>query len=173
MDGFIAHLLSFRDVEVLDIRDLKSRVRGLTFRQADLMSDAQIPIAPAESVSCLHALEHFGLGRYGDPLDPAGWRKGLRRLGELVGLGGYLYLGVPIGAPAVEFNAQRIFLPDYIVQEASKHGLDLTSFSYVDDAGDFHEDPVLPDGWMKDCGGLSYGCGCFVFLRKPQGGDSR
>ncbi|MEO7852862.1 MAG: DUF268 domain-containing protein, partial [Rubrivivax sp.] len=138
IDGFIAHLLCFRGVEVIDIRALHSDIEGLRFRQADLMSDTPLNIEAADSVSCLHALEHFGLGRYGDPVRPDGWRTGLRNLAALVAPGGCLYLGVPIGQPAVEFNAQRIFDPGFIVEEAARHGLRLDRFAHVDDAGRFH-----------------------------------
>jgi len=168
IDGFVAHLLSFREVEVLDIRRLESRTRGLHFRQADLMSDRPPAIAPADSVSCLHAIEHFGLGRYGDPITPEGWRIGLRNLAALVQPGGRLYLGAPIGRPAIEFNAQRIFHPRYLVDEAALHGLKLTGFAYVDDAGDFH--PAAADAPMEapmealtGLEQLDYGCGLFLF----------
>lgn len=168
IDGFVAHLLCFREVEVLDIRSLESDVGGLRFRQADLMSDGALNVEAAESVSCLHALEHFGLGRYGDPIRPAGWRTGLRNLARLVLPGGQLYLGVPIGRAAVEFNAQRIFDPGHIVAEAALHGLRLRAFDYVDDAGRLQAGnvaAVVPDApWASR---LEYGCGLFLFDKQP------
>lgn len=173
IDGFIAHLLCFRRVEVLDIRNLTSNVAGLTFRQADLMSEQAIAIEPAESVSCLHALEHFGLGRYGDPLRPTGWRTGLQHLSELVTPGGRLYLGVPIGQPAVEFNAQRIFHPQYILDEAARHGLGLKAFAYVDDFGNYTElqSPLSAHDLIRLCA-LEYGCGLFLFDKAPAAGGT-
>jgi hypothetical protein len=172
IDGFIAHLLCFRSVEVLDIRNLTSNVAGLTFRQADLMSEHAIAIDPAESVSCLHALEHFGLGRYGDAIRPSGWRVGLQRLAELVQPGGRLYLSVPIGRPAVEFNAQRIFHPGYIVCEAQMRGLQLQQFAYVDDAGNFNDwsDSMSPRE-LATLAQLEYGCGLFLFRKDPAARD--
>lgn len=171
IDGFVAHLLCFRAVEVLDIRALVSKVAGLTFRQADLMTDTPLAIEPSPSVSCLHALEHFGLGRYGDPIRPDGWRTGLRRLAELVAPGGRLYLGVPTGQPAVEFNAQRIFHPQYILEEAARHGLILRALAYVDDAGDFYEQPVpvSPEA-LSRLAAMAYGCGLFLFDKVPRAG---
>lgn len=167
VDGFIAHLLSFREVEVVDIRQLDSPIAGLRFRQADLMSDSPLQVEPADSVSCLHALEHFGLGRYGDPITPDGWRLGLRNLARLVAPGGRLYVGVPIGRPAVEFNAQRIFHPRYIVDEAALHGLQLRSFSHVNDAGQFHDGAGQPGtDPLSSLNGLElldYGCGLYLF----------
>lgn len=166
IDGFVAHLLSFREVEVVDIRRLESPVRGLRFHQADLMADEAPALAAAPSVSCLHALEHFGLGRYGDPLHPDGWRTGMANLARLVAPRGHLYLGVPIGVPTVEFNAQRIFDPRSIVDEALRHGLQLRRFAHVDDRGDMHEGQALPApaAWAA-LARLDYGCGIFVFER--------
>ncbi|WP_298012833.1 DUF268 domain-containing protein [uncultured Aquabacterium sp.] len=160
IDGFIAHLLCFRAVEVLDIRHLDSRVAGLTFRQVDMMNPPGEMMACADSVSCLHALEHFGLGRYGDPVDVDGWLKGLAALSSLLKPGGALYLSVPVGLPCIEFNAQRIFAPQEIIDAALVHGLRLQEFSYVDDHGMFHE-----NSRFLDAAALDFGCGCYVFCK--------
>jgi hypothetical protein len=154
------------NVEVLDIRVLDSKVDGLRFLQADMMSSLPVEIVPSLSVSCLHALEHFGLGRYGDPLRQDGWRIGMERLAEVVATGGRLYLGVPIGKPAIEFNAQRIFHPKYIIDEAGVHGLKLIAFAYVDDAGNFQKRsaPVSAE-LMGDLSNMNYGCGLFLFQK--------
>lgn len=163
VDGFIAHLLCFREVEVVDIRSLKTNVSGLRFIKNDMMSQTVTFQGQADSVSCLHALEHFGLGRYGDPIDVDGWRKGFANLAGLVRSGGTLYLSVPVGRGRIEFNAQRIFSTTSIIEEADRNGLQLETFSLIDDDGEF-EDNVDP-GVAKD---LSFGCGCFIFL-KPTG----
>jgi hypothetical protein len=162
VDGFVAHLLSFREVEVIDIRPLSSRVSGLKFIGADVMRFAHETRGElrSDSVSCLHALEHFGLGRYGDPIDADGWRRGLAGLAQLVLPGGVLLLSVPVGRPRIEFNTQRIFSPSMIVVEAERHGLRLIEFSLVDDAGDF-ESNAAPDLASQ----LDFGCGCFLFQR--------
>jgi hypothetical protein len=158
IDGFIAHLLTFRSVRVLDVRPLSTKVSGLTFAQANLMNEIPSSLT-ADSVSCLHALEHFGLGRYGDPLDFDGWRKGLANLARITSRdGGRLYLSIPIGdRQAIEFNAQRIFHPQTIVDAASDYGLELLEFSYVDDAGDLIES-IAPGSARCE-----FGCGCYVF----------
>ena len=161
IDGFIAHLLCFRDVDVIDIRNLQSSTRGLTFFKADMMSDGSYGKLKADSVSCLHALEHFGLGRYGDPLVIDGWRLGLKNLAALVTPGGVLLLSVPVGQPRVEFNAHRIFAPSTIILEAQELGLYLLGFNFIDDDGNFQEDKQ-PD----DASHLAFGCGCFVFERR-------
>ena len=160
IDGFVAHLLCFRDVDVIDIRSLKSNVRGLAFLQADLMKNLTAGDLEADSVSCLHALEHFGLGRYGDPLLIDGWRLGLKNLANLVKPSGVLLLSVPVGQPCVEFNAHRIFAPSTITHEAKQLGLSLLSFHFIDDSGNFHEGKK-----PEDASHLTFGCGCFLFER--------
>ena len=129
IDGLIAHLLTFRDVDVVDIRPLSSSVDGMNFVQADATSLNTIPIASIPSASSVHALEHFGLGRYGDPIDPDGHVKALRALGRIVELRGDLYIGVPVGRPVVEFNAHRILDPTMVPTELSDY--ELVEFSAV------------------------------------------
>ncbi len=160
VDGFIAHLLVFREVEVFDVRELKSSVSALHFHQADLMQPLSVVPESTDSVSCLHALEHFGLGRYGDPINADGWITGLQNLAVMLRSGGSLYLSVPIGPQAIEYNAQRIFEPKTILNVAQSIGLTLIEFSFIDDEGEFHEDCRIEDSI-----GCRFGCGCFLFER--------
>ena len=62
VDGFVAHVASFRTIEVCDVRSIATQVPGVTFKQADLMSPIEEMADYCDSLSCLHALEHFGLG---------------------------------------------------------------------------------------------------------------
>lgn len=160
IDGFVAHILTFMDVIVLDVRKITSKTAGLDFYQADLMDRASVTNLKSESVSCLHALEHFGLGRYGDPVDIDGWQKGLENLSSIVSSGGFLYLSVPVGEQVIEFNAHRVFLPETIVDAMLALKFEMLDFSYVDDHGDFHEEAKL-----SEAGRCKFGCGCFVFRR--------
>lgn len=110
LDGFIGSLSVFREVDVIDIRPQPHPVRNVCFHQLDLMGE--LPpcwIESTDSLSCLHTIEHFGLGRYGDPIDPDGYLKGLDRLKRMVKPGGLMYLSTPIGPQRIEFNAHRIF----------------------------------------------------------------
>lgn len=161
VDGFISHLLVFMDVTILDIRKIDSKVRGLRFEQRDLMCETENGNRRYLSISCLHALEHFGLGRYGDSINWDGWKDGLKSISNLLDDNGVLYLSVPIGAQRIEFDAHRVFNPDTIINFAKMNGLTLQTFSCIDDNGDFHEniDPFF-------VGVYNYGCGCFEFVRK-------
>jgi SAM-dependent methyltransferase len=159
VDGFVAHLLSFRAVEVLDIRHLESPIQGMTFRQADLMDTSTVPTAAYDSVSCLHALEHFGLGRYGDPIDPDGHVKGLQSLIQMLKPNGRLILSVPIGQERVEFNGHRIFHPETMANLAQP-ALKLQQFAYIDDQGIMHEHADI-----SQVPTLVYGCGLYEFCK--------
>lgn len=112
IDGFVGNVSVFREIDVIDIRPQPMRVPNVRFHQLDLM--AALPDVWREctdSLSCLHTIEHFGLGRYGDPLDPDGHLKGLSQLKNMVARGGLLYLSTPVGEERIEFNAHRVFAP--------------------------------------------------------------
>jgi len=79
IDGFVAHVASFREIQIADIRPIVSKSKNITFIQADLMKGS-LPLEKTDSLSCLHTLEHFGLGRYGDDIDPEGHLKGFKNL---------------------------------------------------------------------------------------------
>jgi SAM-dependent methyltransferase len=157
IDGFIAHLLVFREVHVIDIRGLSSEVEGLLFHRGDLTA-LDIPTASISSLSCLHAMEHVGLGRYGDPIDPEGCFQGMRELARVLAPKGKLYFSVPIGRERVEFNAHRIFSPDTIVQHLSS--LKLLHFAAIDD-----EDRLRDPADWKDFRTANLACGLFVFTK--------
>ena len=110
IDGFIGSVSVFRNVDVIDIRPLAEPVQNVTFHQLDLMQELPDEwMTCTDSLSCLHTIEHFGLGRYGDPIDPDGYLKGLAQLKRMVKPGGCLYLSTPAGRERIEFNAHRIF----------------------------------------------------------------
>lgn len=172
IDGFVAHIASFREIEVFDIRPNNIKINNIKFKQLDLMS----PI-PAEwhnycdSVSCLHAIEHFGLGRYGDPLAPGGFRDGLRSLFELCRPGGKVYLSLPIGSQRVEFNAHRVFSTKYLF-DYLRPEYEVESFSYVDDKGKLHSDVTVTPNEVAYNFGCEFGCGIFELTKRGAGNSS-
>lgn len=116
LDGFIGQLAVFREVEVLDIRPQPLEVPNVRFHQVDLMTELPAEWQEAtDSLSCLHTIEHFGLGRYGDTIDPAGHLKGIAQLKRMVAPAGTLYLSTPVGQERIEFNAHRIFSPRTLI----------------------------------------------------------
>lgn len=160
IDGFIAHVASFREVEVLDIRELnKTNHSNIKFKQLDLMSE--VPENYTDSLSCLHTIEHFGLGRYGDPIDPKGYIKGFNNLVKMVSPRGKLYISFPIGKfNEVHFNAHRVFHPTDIFLWAPGR-INLINFDYVDDLGELHRNKALE---INDIS-VNYGCGIYTFQK--------
>ncbi|MDQ8205604.1 DUF268 domain-containing protein [Pelagicoccus sp. SDUM812003] len=166
IDGFVSNVASFRKIEVLDIRPTKQSIPNITFIQSDLMRPNHALKDSTDSISCLHAIEHFGLGRYGDPIDIDGTKKGLSNILELLKANGTLYLSLPIGSERIEFNAHRVFnaiTPIKLLEGKCT----LTSFSYVNDQGDLikPENPNTVDFEMSF--GCEYGCGIYTFTKNP------
>ena len=163
--GFVSHVASFREIEVLDIRPLDVDVPGIKFRQVDMMDESNAEADTADSVSCLHALEHFGLGRYGDSVDYGGWRKGFEGLTRLLERGGHLYLSVPSSSrQRVEFNAQRIFSIPFLLNVFDGH-YDVVDLSFVDDAGNLHTCVDPAGSQARETFNATYGCSIWT-LRK-------
>lgn len=157
-DGLIAHLLAM-DVRVtmLDIRPFDCRVEGIDYIQTDAMEMDNVPDNSIETLSAICSLEHFGLGRYGDPIDFDGWKKAIRAIKRKLAVGGTFYMSVPVGDERVRFHAYRIFHPRTIVDEMAPE-LVLREFSFVDtpncrietcfqgsDSGDVDWDAVMRD----------------------------
>lgn len=163
IDGFVANVASFREIEVFDIRETQSTIPGITFLQADLMQSHKSQKNYCDSVSCLHALEHFGLGRYGDPLDPDGYKKALVNLRELLTDQGNLYLSVPIGEERVEFNAHRIFNPITFVVYLEELGFSLQELFIISDGSikkiNAHEEDI------KMLSKKNYSLGLFILKK--------
>lgn len=164
VDGFVAHVASFREIEVLDIRPITARVRNIVFRQCDVVNDDLADVGQADSVSSLNVIEHFGLGRYGDPIDPDGWRKGIEALTRLTAPGGSLYVSVPIGPQRVEFDAHRVFSLPFL-REQFDESLTAVGFWYVDDAGAMHSPSLAEYHADTDSFGCWMGCG-ILHLRR-------
>lgn len=166
VDGFVAHVASFRKIEVIDIRALDSDIPNVSFVQGDFMSDLSAHLKNCcDSVSCLHALEHFGLGRYGDPVNPMGWKLGLDNLSAMVRSGGVLYLSVPIGTQRIEFNAHRVFSVQFLLDQIE--GLFVVQeFDYVDDKGFLHTKADMNAENVRTNFGCHYGCGILTLVKK-------
>lgn len=165
IDGFVAHLASFREVEVFDIRPVTSTIEGIVFRQADLMSPPKALVNYCDSLSCLHALEHFGLGRYGDPIDPQGYIAGFKNMVKILKTNGTFYLGVPIGLERVEFNAHRVFNPLALVQLAGDTGLVLKKLVWIGSDHKLIRATNLQFD-LKGLANLNYSLGIFTFTKQ-------
>ena len=168
-DGFVAHVASYRNIETVDIRPLISKVNNISFLQLDLMEDIKPELENiTDSLSCLHVIEHFGLGRYGDKIDPDGHIKGFKSMIKLLKPKGEFYFSTPMGKQRIEFNAHRVFSLRYLVNLV-KDDFDIKDFYYIDEAGDLQH----PDTWDNDAnidsnfGCAVEGCAFFILTKKP------
>ena len=141
----------------VDYRPLKASLPGLTSIAGNIL-DLPFADASIDSLSCLHVIEHIGLGRYGDPIDPQGSIKAALELQRIVSRGGNLFLSLPIGRERVCFNAHRVHAPSSVL--ALFADMNLVEFSFVDDAGQYCEHQS-----METADGLEYGCGLFHFQK--------
>jgi SAM-dependent methyltransferase len=164
IDGFVTHVASFREIEVFDIRPLTLDIPNVRFVQADFMNPIQDLKDYTDSISSLHALEHFGLGRYGDPLDPDGHLKGIESIAMVLKKNGKFYFSSPIGPLRVEFNAHRVFSISYLLG-VFKEKFRIDRFSYIDDKKILHQEVDLNEENIRTNCGCKFGCGIFEMTR--------
>jgi SAM-dependent methyltransferase len=159
IDGFVAHILPSVSVAYVDVRALEMEVEGLLGVQGSIV---ELPFADrsVHSLSCLHVLEHIGLGRYGDPVDPNGHERAAAELARTVAPGGTLLVGTPVGRERLCFDAHRVFDPDTVT--AMFGDLELASFWLIPDSGD----RVIADATPEQGRSCEFGCGLYRFIRR-------
>ena len=159
--GSSAMMLSVMSAQVrtvfVDYRPLRAGLEDLICLAGNAL---RLPFATESlpSLSSLHVLEHVGLGRYGDALDPLGSVKAAVEFTRVVSPGGRLYVSVPTGRDRTCFNAHRVFSPATL--QRMFPGLELESFALVDDRGSYLSTAEPEDGEKLD-----YGCGMYVFVK--------
>jgi SAM-dependent methyltransferase len=157
---FSAQLSAFVPTAYFDYRPADLRLDNLVSGAVDLTTlpwdDQSI-----DSLSCMHTVEHIGLGRYGDPLDPAGDRKSAAELARVLAPGGSLLFVTPVGAPQIMFNAHRIYAYEQVLQLFPS--LTLREFALIPEHG--QDGGLIRDADPSLVSGQRYGCGCFHFTR--------
>jgi SAM-dependent methyltransferase len=93
-------------VTTIEYRRVACEIPGLTVMTPDEFAAKPRLFDAALSIS---SIEHDGLGRYGDPLDPNGDLRAMADFKRLLKPGGILFLSVPVGLDAVVWNAHRVF----------------------------------------------------------------
>ena len=155
---FSTILSAFVKTEFYDYRPATLTLSNLKSSSVDL-TNLFFESNSVESISCMHTIEHIGLGRYGDLLDPEGDFKAIAELQRVTKKGGNLLLVVPLGTPKIQFNAHRVYSFELI--NNLFHDFDLNNFSLITDENHFIEnaDPALVTQQV-------YGCGCFWYIKK-------
>lgn len=158
LDGFIAHVLPTCIVTYVDLRPLQLEHKNFVFLRGSIL---ELPFASdsVASLSCLHVIEHIGLGRYGDPVDPEAHIRSADELARVLAPGGRLLLGTPVGVERLCFDAHRVFDPETV---ASAFGaLQLTEFHLVPD----ESTKIVRNATFAEARACHYGCGLFVFSK--------
>lgn len=161
---FCGTLSASMEVEFYDYRPANLQLSNLKSLPIDLLNldweDNSI-----QSLSCMHTIEHVGLGRYGDPFDYNGDLKAIQELVRVLAKGGKLYFVVPIGSVArIQFNAHRIYTKEMVINQFESLGLTLNEFTLIPE--DENDGGLVQNPSAELLAKQNYGCGCFIF-EKP------
>jgi SAM-dependent methyltransferase len=158
--SFCTLVSAFIPVRFYDYRPAELRLSHLTSTPADICA-LPFPDASVHSISCMHVVEHIGLGRYGDPIDPSGDLKAIAELKRVLAPGGNLLFVVPVGRPRIMFNAHRIYSYGQIIDYFSE--LMLIEFALIPDCP--ADGGLISNASKEQADSQSYACGCFWFTR--------
>ena len=158
---FSTLISAFIPIKFYDYRPAQINLNGLETQKADILS---LPFKnnSIDSLSSMHVVEHIGLGRYGDPIDPDGDLKAINELKRVFAKGGQLLFVAPIGKPKIQFNAHRIYSYAQIINYFSD--LTLMDFSLITD-DDYKENDFITNASKELADQQEYGCGCFWFSK--------
>lgn len=165
IDGFVAHVASYRSIDVLDIRPLDNPIDNVNFVQCDLMGDCSLLYNSTASISCLHTIEHFWLWRYGDTIDVNGHLKWLDNIYNILQIWWTFYFSTPIWPQRIEFNAHRVFSLNYLLSYFNDK-YEITSFVYVDDNWLLHKNAELTEDNIKNNFWCIFWCWIFELRKK-------
>lgn len=157
---FSAILSAFIPVKFYDYRPARIRLDRFQAGTGDLLK-LPFPDESVPSLSCMHVVEHVGLGRYGDPLDYDGDLKAMSELTRVLARGGHLLFVVPVGRPRIHFNAHRIYGYRQVLE--CFQALKLKEYALIPDAA--AETGMILSAGETITDQQQYGCGCFWFTK--------
>lgn len=137
------------DLTLSNLRSLEGNLTKLPFADDSIAS-----------LSCMHVIEHIGLGRYGDPIDSKGDIKSAAELTRVLARDGTLLFVTPVGEKSkIEFNAHRIYSYQAVI-DLFPH-LKLKEFTLIPEKSGAPIENADPSLLKNE----SYACGCFVFTK--------
>lgn len=148
---------AFVPVDFYDYRPADLKLSNLKSAHCDL-TKLDFADASIKSLSCMHTIEHIGLGRYGDPINPDSDLVAISELKRVLAPDGSLLFVVPVGIPRIEYNAHRIYSYEMIINAFKDFSL--VEFSMVNDFGEF-----IINADKEDVKNQKYACGCFWFKK--------
>ncbi len=154
---FCSIISTFIKTDFYDYRPANLNLANLTSAHADLTC-LPFESGSIKSLSCMHTIEHIGLGRYGDPINPTADLTAIEELKRVCAINGSLLIVVPVGIRRIQFNAHRIYDPFDITD--CMQGFKLNKFSLIDDNGKYIENANLGDAKNQN-----YACGCYWFIK--------
>lgn len=161
--SFSSILSAFLPVKFFDYRPAKLELSNLSSNSSDL-TKLSFDDNSIISLSCMHTVEHIGLGRYGDELDFDGDLKAMKELARVLKAGGCLLFVTPIGnINRIQFNAHRIYNKNYIITIFNKFGLQLVEFVLIPE--DSKDGGLVYNASEELLKKQSYACGCFWFTK--------
>ena len=160
MHWFPIILSAFLPVDYYDYRPLQVHLTNLKTLHADI-TNLPFDDNSIKSLSSMHVVEHIGLGRYGDPIDPNGDLKAINELKRVLAPLGYLLFVVPVGKPKIVFNAHRI----YSYSQIMDYFKDLTLIDYALISGYDNYNGLIQNATKEQTDIEDYGCGCFLFKK--------
>jgi len=158
--NFCSLVSAFIPIDFYDYRPAILNLSNLSSKHADL-TNLHFEDNSIQSLSCMHTIEHIGLGRYGDQFDYDGDLKAISELIRVLAVGGNLLMVTPIGIPKIAFNAHRIYAFKQFVSYFSK--LELVEFSLVPD--NFENIGLIKNATAEIADQQHWGCGCFWFKK--------
>ena len=139
VDGLVAHVASFRKIDVLDIRELRiSYKKNISVITKDLLEINSSEIR-YDSISSVGCIAHIGLGRYGDKIDVEGDKKALKIISKILNENGMLYLAVPTGKEKVVFNSHRQYNYQNFKKMLNEENLHVLRTILIDDKAEISE----------------------------------
>ena len=159
---FCGIVSAFVPVKFYDYRPARLVLSGLESKEGNLM---RLPFEDNSitSLSCMHTIEHIGLGRYGDPIDPDGDLKAIEELKRVTAHGGSFLFVTPIGGKSkIEWNAHRIYTYRQILSYFD--GFELKEFTLIPEKEENGD--IIINATEEQANKENYACGCFWFVKK-------
>lgn len=157
---FATIISAFIETDYYEFNPVNLNLSNLSSIKGDILH-LPFETGSVNSLSCMHVVEHIGLGRYGDPIDFYGDQLAIKELQRVVMKGGQLLFVVPVGRERICFNAHRVYYPETICELFSE--LELKEFSLIPD--DAFERGIIKNASFALGREQEYGCGCFWFVK--------